>query len=261
MVHIGTPPPCQTWFVCPKPHPQPALRLFCFPYAGGGASVYRTWAANVPPSIEVCAIQLPGREMRFHELPSNQVEAVVDALAPCLTPFIHTPFAFFGHSLGTLIAFELAHRLQADHQRSPDYLFAAARHAPHLLSRKPVIHALPEPEFVQQLAQHYGGIPQQVLDEPELKAMYIRVLRADFTLLETYQYRAAGRLNCPIAVFGGTEDLGTHHDTLDAWRIHTSRAFSLHMIAGGHFFVQQNQPELFAKLLPILTSLLERNSR
>ncbi|MCX6047109.1 MAG: alpha/beta fold hydrolase [Chloroflexi bacterium] len=232
------------WVTIPKPQPQAQVRLFCFPYAGGGATVFRTWPALLPPTIELCAIQLPGRETRLRETPFDQLEPLVQALAVALYPYLDRPFAFYGHSLGALISYEVARHLQRVRAPLPQQLFVAARQAPHLPWAESPLHQLPTADFLSAVQQRYGGIPAAVWEDAELMALVQPQLRADFTLLETYLYRADQALACPITVFGGHNDQTVTQPALAAWSEHTSALCKIHLLPGDHFFLNQATPAL-----------------
>ncbi len=240
------------WLFCPRPNPQAALRLFCFPYAGGGASVYRRWPAGLPASVEVCGLRLPGHEGRFREPAFTRLTPLVDALAEALLPALDRPFAFFGHSMGALIAFELARRLHRDGRPTPRHLFLSARAAPQLHRPDPC-HNLPEPLFREHL-RRLGGTPPEVLEHPELMKLLLPMLRADFAVCETYVHQPDEPLGCPITAFGGLDDPLPRREQLEGWRAHTRAGFRLHMLPGNHFFLHSAEPRLLQVLSEELTN-------
>ena len=164
---MKTPLTFNRWVSCFKPNPQAKLRLFCFHYAGGGASVFRTWSDSLPESVEVCAIELPGRGMRLRESPFTQLEPLVQHLASTLLPYLDKPFAFFGHSMGGLVSFELTRLLRTEYGVSPVHLFVSGHRAPQVPDPDPPIHTLPESEFLQEL-RRFNGTPEAVLKNAEL---------------------------------------------------------------------------------------------
>jgi medium-chain acyl-[acyl-carrier-protein] hydrolase len=227
----------QDWVLVPKPNPRASLRLFCFPYAGGGASIYMPWARQIAPLMEVCIIQLPGREQRMSEAPYTQMQPLVEALAAALLPWLYErPFAFFGHSMGALISNELVHALYRQHGMKPAHLFVAAHAAPHVPPRRAPIHALPDDEFVAEL-RRLNGTPEEVLQHPELLRLVLPALRADFALCETYCYEPREPLPCSLSAWGGLHDADVPRTDLSAWREHTHAAFRLRMFPGDHFFL------------------------
>jgi medium-chain acyl-[acyl-carrier-protein] hydrolase len=237
-----------------KPRPQAKVRLFCFPYAGGGASVYRAWP-DALPHLDVCVIQPPGREARMGEAPLTRIEPMVAAAVEAMMPLLDQPFAFFGYSLGTYVAFEAARRLRALGAPLPVRLFLGACHAPQLGHRKAPIHALPDAEFLEELRK-YQGTPAEILEHEELMAMLLPLLRADFAVYETYKVRDEPPLDIPFSVLGGLNDEDATRDELDAWRAHTTRAFVLRMFPGNHFFLNTERTRLLTSVLQDLGPLL-----
>jgi medium-chain acyl-[acyl-carrier-protein] hydrolase len=223
------------WFKS-TPNPQAQLRLFCFPYAGGGASIFRTWSQELPNSIEVLAVQLPGRENRWREAPFVRLSSLVQRLAQALEPYLDKPFAFFGHSMGALLSYELAQQFRLA-GFSPVHLFVSARCAPHVQNPYPSLHSLPAAAFIRELSRRYNSIPDAVQQNAELMEMFLPMLRADFTMIETHIPRPAAPLDCPITVLGGLQDDIVSQIDLTAWRDYTKGTFTLRMLEGNHFFI------------------------
>lgn len=224
------------------------LRLFCFPYVGAGASIFRSWQQSLPAEIEVYPIQLPGRENRFAEAPFTELSALLDSLIPALLPYLDLPYAFFGHSMGALISFELARRLrQRNDIASPVRLLVSACCAPQLSSPTQPIHCLPDSAFVGELSR-LKGTSREILQNSELLQILLPLLRADFALCEAYHYVYERPLACPLSVFGGLEDGKVPSDTLAAWCHQTTGVCRLHFFNGDHFFIHQVQSELLQTL-------------
>ncbi|MCL1471393.1 thioesterase II family protein [Argonema antarcticum] len=243
-----------SWITKLKPNPQAKLRLFCFHYAGGGALSFRSWTDSLPSCIEVCPIELPGRGFRLLETPFTEIEPVIETLTLTILSSLNKPFAFFGHSMGALVSFELARRLRKEYNQSPVHLFMSGHRAPQIPDRDPPIHALPEPEFLRQLCR-YNGTPKAVLENAELMELLLPTLRADFAVVETYVYSQESPLDCPIAVFGGLEDWKVGVEELEAWRKQTNAAFSLEMFPGDHFFLHSAQTLLLQSLSQLLSAV------
>jgi medium-chain acyl-[acyl-carrier-protein] hydrolase len=244
------------WLAQSKPNTQATLRLFCFPYAGGGATIFRNWQATLPAQIEVCPIQLPGRGKRLKEPPFTQVQFLVEALSHALLPYLDKPFAFFGHSMGALVSFELARTLRRKYGLGPKRLFLSGRRAPAIPNLEPPTYNLPEPEFIEALHK-LKGTPIGVLEEPELMQLMLPLLRADFTLCETYTYTPETPLNCPISVFGGLQDSEVSRTHLEGWRAETTAAITLRMLPGDHFFLNTEEPLLLRILAQELCQLMQ----
>ena len=236
-----------SWFVVARPVERPRLRLFCFPYAGGSAVVFHRWPEGLPGDVEIRALQLPGRSFRLTEPPLPRLDRVLDAIEPVIAPLLDVPFAFFGHSMGGLIAFELARRLRRRGQREPACLLISGRRGPDVPETEPSIGALPEDQFLVELSRRHGA-PAELLQNPELIELVMPSLRADFELLETHAYVAEEPLGCPITIFGGKGDTGVPIAHLEAWRAHTRAPFHMHLLPGGHFFLQSAQAELLGLL-------------
>lgn len=236
-------PYATTWLSCPRPVPGAGLRLFCFPYSGGAASVYYPWAEVMPAAIEVCPVQLPGHGTRLSEPLHTRLGPLVEAVAGALAPYLDRPFAFFGHSMGALIGFELARLLRRTRGLLPTHLFVSANSAPQLPDRNPPLHQLPEPEFLSKLRE-LNGTPEEVLRHAELRQLLFPILRADFAVCETYEYRPDAALACPISAFGGLGDSYVNREELAGWREQTTATFSVRMFPGDHFYLNTARPYL-----------------
>lgn len=237
----------QSWFLTFTHSPRAVLRLFCFPYAGSSALVFRNWPNGLPDTIEVCAVQLPGRSDRLSEEPYTNLALLTEAIGQAMLSYLDMPFALFGHSLGAMISFEVARFLRRRGARPPECLFVAGRRAPHIPDTEVIQHAMPESELIEQLRQ-LNGTPNEVFDNPELLQLILPVIRADFKLAETYTYTFEPPLSCPIAAFCGLEDQEENRERLEAWREHTISKFSLRTLAGGHFFLHSSESDLLRGL-------------
>lgn len=250
-----TPRVFSKWVTGPRPRPDATLRLFCLPFAGGGASAYRQWADKVPPWIEVCPIQLPGREDRYREAAYTSVPGLSGALARELEPYLDIPYAIFGHSMGALVAFELTRALRRASAPSPRALFLAAYPAPHANQLRPPIHHLPDEEFIEEM-RRMQGTPEAVLQSADLMAFMLPILRADFEACDTYASADAPPLTCPIFMYGGADDRDVDPAALGEWRHTTTGPFALEILPGTHFFVQSARDRLLADIVGHLTALL-----
>jgi medium-chain acyl-[acyl-carrier-protein] hydrolase len=231
------------WLANYRAWPDAAVRLFCFPYAGGSVAAFRGWQGDLPLSIESSPVQLPGRGARISEPPFESLHETVEALAHALSPFFDKPFAFFGHSMGALIALELSRRLRREKKALPLHLFVSGRRAPQCPDIEPPIHKLSDSDLIARL-RRFNGTPHDALDHPELMQLMLPLLRADFSVCETYQYYEEPALDCPITVFGGIGDREVPAAALPPWREHTTAAFSLHMFPGDHFFLHTAQSDM-----------------
>jgi medium-chain acyl-[acyl-carrier-protein] hydrolase len=247
------------WIIYPKPNPKAYMRLFCFPYAGAGASIFRTWSAQLPPDIEVCSVQLPGRESRLKEPLFTDLAPLIHALTPALLPHLDLPFVFFGHSVGALISFEVARQLRRLQHSNPLHLFISGRQAPQLPAIDPPIHQLPDAEFKEEL-DRYNGTPRNVLQNVELMDLFLPILRADIAIDETYVYAPEAPLDGSISVFGGLGDGKVSRDSLSAWRDQTYGTFSLRMFPGDHFFLRSQQGALLEAISHDLVQIIPREA-
>ena len=229
--------PAERWLAYREVNPRARLRMFCFPYAGGGASIYRGWAASLPTDLEICPVQLPGRESRLRDQPFSDVETMIQAIADALAPYMDLPFVFFGHSMGGLIGFELSRELRRRQRALPLHLFVAGRRAPHLPAREEPIYDLPEPEFLERLRE-LNGTPEQVLQHEELMHLLIPILRADFAVNERYAFAEEEPFDFGISAFGGLGDVEVTREDVEAWRQQTRGRFRIRMLPGDHFFIQ-----------------------
>lgn len=244
------------WLPWPSTNPQAPLRLFCFPYAGGGASLFRSWSRDLPPEIDVRPVQLPGRERRLMEEPHSRLSPLVADVAHALLPYLQEPFALFGHCLGALVAFELSRRVHETHGLQPVALFVSAHRAPHLPDRFPPSYQLPDPEFAAEL-QRRNGTREEVLQNPGVMQLVLPLLRADFTICETYRYEPGEKLGCPITVFGGTEDTAAQPGELEGWAEQTSGPCAVQILPGDHFFIQTARSRLLQRISQDLSRTLE----
>jgi len=234
------------WIAHGRPRAKAAHRLFCFPCAGGGASSYRRWSEFFGEDVEICPVQLPGRETRLEEACITDLHELTEEIGRGLEPLLDRPFSLFGHSLGGLIAFELARDLR-NHGVGPDFLFVAGTPAPHLPRTRPPLHQLPEADLRDYLIA-LDGTPKAVLDQEWLLEMHLPILRADMGLLETYVYGRDAALPCPIGAFFGLSDPQVSADEVGAWQEHTSATFEAHGLTGTHFFPRESPEQLIALL-------------
>ena len=244
------------WLAYRKPRPTARLRLFCLPYAGGAASIYRTWPQELPETIDVCPVQIPGREQRLREPAHTRTEPLVEALAEAIEPLLdEMPFVFFGHSMGAMLGFELAHQLRSTVGKTPVHLLASARRAPHLPPEEKCYHKLPEDELKERLLE-IEGTPREVLEHEELMALMLPLIRADFELNETYRATDRPPLDLPIDTFGGLTDPEVEKEDLEAWAELTRGAFRLRMFPGGHFFLHAEKASFQAAMVRTLAPYL-----
>jgi medium-chain acyl-[acyl-carrier-protein] hydrolase len=232
------------WITPPRRSCVPQIRLFCFPYAGGGASIYREWQEAFPRTIEVRAVQLPGRGNRLREEPLADINKLLDAIADGLSEHLDLPFAFFGHSMGAMLIFELARKLRHRGCRLPLHLFVSGRRAPSVsYAQTKKLHTLPERELMDEI-RLLNGTPAKVLVHKELMDFLLPAIRADFSVCENYAYSRDAPLECDISAFGGIHDGKVNHMHLEAWKKETNGSFSCWMLPGDHFFLHAEKDRL-----------------
>jgi len=234
------------------------LRLFCFCYAGGNASTFLDWQSAMHPEIEICAIQLPGRGSRFHEPPLENFSELVATLSILIGKNSTLPFVFFGHSLGGLVAFELARNLRAQGFTMPQELFISGCPAPRYRGASKGLHRLPDDQLIDEL-KRYNGTPQEILDNGELMKLVLPTIRADFSLVEDYKYRAEEILSVPITVLAGTSEERDSLVQVTGWSDETSETCRVQWFDGDHFFVNSDRDNVLIFLNSSLMPLLHKN--
>jgi surfactin synthase thioesterase subunit len=232
------------WVTCPAPAPDARVRLFCLPFAGGGASLYRAWSKALAPHIEVCPIQLPGRENRFKETAHRDVNTLAPAIANQLQFYLDKPYLVYGHSMGALLAFEVLRLLQQKGQALPEAAILGAHRAAHLpLKRQPMIE-LDDAAFIGKLVT-FGGFPEEVLRSKELLQFVLPTLRADFTLCDSYRHQPSEALDCPVVMVAGTRDQEVCPQDMQPWQRHSLHPARLIELDAGHFFLKTHTDEVF----------------
>jgi len=246
------------WFPGRKARPNSCFRLICVPYAGGGASVYRSWPELLPTWVEVCSIQLPGRENRIKETPFRHMDPLVEALTDAVLPLLNKPFAVFGHSMGAQVGFELVRTLQNRHGLQASHLFVSACAAPGVAATKKQVHRLPKEEFIDHLRLLHGT-PEAVLNDEEMMNLLLDTLRADFAVCETHICPSGQVLECPISSYAGSEDAKVTLADAEGWGAHTRSAFSTTIFPGDHFFLHSCRSYLLSRISEALIAWVEHS--
>jgi medium-chain acyl-[acyl-carrier-protein] hydrolase len=214
------------------------VRLFCFPYAGAFASIYLGWSRRLAGCASVIPVNLPGRGARLREPAERNMYKLAAQAVDELRPALQGPFALFGHSMGAVLAFEIARTLRAASLPLPAFLFVSGAKAPPDWTEREITHTLPEADFIVHVRE-LNGTPPEIFEHPELLDIILPVLRADFATCETYRYRPSPPLECPIVALGGSNDDRVPPGALNAWGHQTASSFRAHVVTGGHFFVHQ----------------------
>jgi len=246
------------WLSQPYPKPDSALRIVCFAYAGGSASVYRPWASLLPPDVELLAVQLPGREGRFVEPCLTRLDDVLDRLLPVLRPWLDRPFVLFGHSLGALLAFETARALRRARWPQPGRLIVSGRIPPQMPMTRRAFHDLPDAELLREV-RRFNSASTSLLDDPGMASLALPILRGDFALHDTYSYREEPPLDIPFSVFGGVADDTTAVDKLKGWQVQSTRRITVNLFPGDHFFIESARNDVLSVLGQLLTALVEQS--
>jgi surfactin synthase thioesterase subunit len=236
----------------------PRLRLLCFPYAGAGASVFRGWQEEMPDGVELLPVQLPGREGRWHEPVFLNMTSLARELGVALRRLFDTPYVLFGHSMGGLIAFELVRHVRRAKLSMPMRLFISSARAPHLPDRELPLHHLPDERFLAQLAGRFGDATDRALRNQELARALLPILRADFTLCETYQPSPEHPLDLPVTVYGGQRDRMVVYSDLASWSAQTRCGFSVQLFSGDHFFLNQQRGAFLRALSDDVAAVVQR---
>jgi len=230
------------WFVRRLPRNDAKLRLFCFPYAGGGPSVYHRWPEALPDWVEVLAVNLPGRGLRVDEENLSSIAEAARALVPAILPLLDRPFALFGHCMGAILMYEVAQRLEQDHGRTAAHVFASGCMAPHLYN-SPIVHEQDDEAFMEVLRLISFSGTRALIDDPDLRKTMFPLLRADFRAVVQYgeSFSVQPPLNAPITGLCADNDLFAAPKAMEAWGRYTSRGYDLAQLRGDHYFLESDR--------------------
>lgn len=235
------------WFPFYKNDCKSKCQLFCLPYAGGGALVYRHWIKAFVRNISAVPIQLPGRENRIKELVPHDIPELVDQIGRMLIGHLDRRFAIFGHSLGAIVGFELARWLRREYGILPVHIFVSGRAAPQLPRCESPTYGLPDEEFLSEV-EKFNGTPNVVLSNTEMMKVLLPILRSDFRLAETYEYSNEPPLACPLTAYGGMNDRTVSLEDLNSWKAQTCSEFAAELFEGDHFFLKSKENELISRI-------------
>lgn len=231
------------WLQRLRPHPRPVARMICFAHAGGSASSFATLARTVDGPLEVLAVQSPGRQDRRREPCLETVAELAAGALPAVLERSELPIALFGHSLGAVVAFEVARLMEAEGV-APRHLFASGRRAPSVL-RAESVHQRSDAGILTEL-RLLGGPGVEMLDDPEIAAAFLPAIRSDYRAVETYRCEPGALVRCPVTVLVGDRDPRVSRVEAEAWQSHTSAAFELREFPGGHFYLWERPAEVAA---------------
>lgn len=240
------------WIARPRKVAEPALRLLCIPHVGAGGAAFTSWLPHLPGDVELCAVRFPGRENRLREPLIEDLPTLLEGLVPAVTPLLDRPFVLLGHCSGSVIAHALARRLRTLGAPAPRLLVVSSAEAPHLRQITDPLHLLPREELLAKVVE-FGGMPAAVLDDAGLMAVFERILRADYRVVESAEHTLEPPLDSPITVLGGERDQFVARTAMAAWEAETTHAFSLRLLDAEHFILEPAGPVVGQ----ILNDLLE----
>lgn len=243
------------WIEVLRGVPRARARLVIFHYAGGSAAAFRPWVELLHPDAEIKALQLPGRERRARESLTHHMSEIVESVIRELGSADGIPTAFYGHSIGGLMAFEVAHALREGGQLLPQHLVITGRRAPHLAPPTIALHRLPDAQFIEALSK-YDGTPESVIGDRELMRFYLPRLRSDFAISENYVFVPRELLQCPITAIAGDTDNEADVESVFQWRYQTRAAFEFRRMRGGHFFIHRERQAVVAAIDQVLRQLM-----
>lgn len=243
------------WLLCRRRRVDAASRLYCFPHSGGSVGEFLVWS-DALTDTEIWGVQAPGHGGRVHEEPLTSMAALVAAVADEVD--LVPPYDLFGHSLGAAVAYELTLALRVRGRPLPRCLYLSAHEAPHVHRADPSLPLRADDALLDEVEEQFGGVPADLCDDPEWRALVLGTLRADLRIVAGYRPTVAEPLPCSVVAMGGTEDPVVTREGLAAWNACTTGDFRLHMFAGGHFYLRENQHDVLRHLATDLARTARR---
>lgn len=229
------------WFL-KQPQNSDEIRMFCFPYAGAGGSIFKNWSFSTHKNVGVYPIQYPGRENRLFEPPINNMDVLISEICKQIKNYLDRPYILFGHSLGAKVAFHVAVEMQKSYCCAPGYLVVAGAQAPHIPETNP-IYNLNDDYIINEL-RRLGGTPDKILDNKDIMKIFLPTIRADYTLSDNFIYEEKYILECPILAIAGKDDSEASENEVYEWKNYTKTSYTYKAISGGHFFISTHESEL-----------------
>ena len=250
--------PLERWIGLRRLPSKPRMRLIAFPYAGGGASVYRRWISDLPHHewLDVVAVQLPGRETRSSEAPFTAIQPLLDDLEPEIKSMTDLPYVLFGYSMGALLAYELGARL-ACHAAPPELIIVAARKPPYRQSAR---RCLPSRDEIMEIVQRLGGMPGAIINNVAFDRHYLPLLQADFAVADMFGRRFPEILPCPILALGAHDDPDVPVAEIESWSAASGHEFETKFFSGGHFFLHSAHDEVISVVNSAIESAYDREA-
>ena len=239
------------WLVKFRHNSKARMRVFYFPYAGGSASAFSGMETNFPGDVDVFAIQAPGREQRFHEQPISSLDLYVSQVIKSISPYLSIPFLFVGYSNGSLIAYEVARRLQCLYGVAPVHLTLAARRAPNLPPLRPAMSGMNYDDMLSEL-RRYSRVPEEFLQDEKIMSIFIPMLKADFALCDVTSFATTPRLKLDATIFWGKQDEDTSEEGIQAWQDLIDGELNIVQFQGGHFFCYDEEEKFSAELARVV---------
>lgn len=214
--------------------------LFCLPYAGGSESIYYKWKKYLSPFIELEPIELKGRGKRFNEpLYETLDEAVEDIFMNIKSKILDEEYMIYGHSMGSLLAYEIYYKIKDNNLRKPKHIFFSGYEAPSIIKKRENTYTLPNYDFINKIIE-LGGTPEEVMNNKELLDLFLPIIRSDFKILETYNYKEReDKIQCDVSILNGKKD-SINLDEILAWKNHAGKGFKVYNFEGNHFFINSN---------------------
>ena len=231
------------------------IKLYCIPYAGGSAAIYYRWRPYFQDNIEIVPLELKGRGQRVGEAFYESLEEAVEDLFDIIKDELdNSPYMIFGHSMGSMLAFQLVHKIQENRYPMPMRLFVSGRKSPIYSSIGENMHDA-SIEKIKAKMLSYGGTPPEVFEDPKLIEYFLPVIRADYYMMEKFVYKDfEEKLDCKIAVFYGLDDKDTDEETVKEWSKYTMSNINVYAFEGNHFFIESNKNKVCETINQIVAS-------